>query len=69
MGLTMAEKVLARASGRDEVRPEQFVTASVDKHSSAWRRRTSSPSSTGAPSTSSSTRCQAPTNRSGRFSL
>lgn len=31
MGLTMAEKVLARASGRDEVRPGQFVTASVDK--------------------------------------
>ncbi|MCC6224726.1 MAG: 3-isopropylmalate dehydratase large subunit [Thermoleophilia bacterium] len=30
MGLTLAEKVLARASGRDEVRPGEFVAASID---------------------------------------
>ena len=30
MGMTMAEKVLARASGRDGVQPGEFVTAKVD---------------------------------------
>jgi 3-isopropylmalate/(R)-2-methylmalate dehydratase large subunit len=31
MGMTMAEKVLARASGRKEVRPGKYVTARVDQ--------------------------------------
>jgi 3-isopropylmalate/(R)-2-methylmalate dehydratase large subunit len=31
MGMTMAEKVLARASGRKEVRPGEYVTARVDQ--------------------------------------
>jgi len=30
MGMTMAEKILARASGRDQVRPGDFVTAKID---------------------------------------
>jgi 3-isopropylmalate/(R)-2-methylmalate dehydratase large subunit len=30
MGMTMAEKILARASGRDEVRPGEYVWADVD---------------------------------------
>ncbi|MHA1607016.1 MAG: 3-isopropylmalate dehydratase large subunit [Candidatus Freyarchaeota archaeon] len=30
MGMTMAEKVLARASGREEVTPGEYVTASID---------------------------------------
>ena len=30
MGMTMAEKVLARASGRDGVQPGEFVTAKID---------------------------------------
>lgn len=30
MGMTLAEKILARASGRDEVRPGEFITAKVD---------------------------------------
>jgi len=30
MGMTMAEKILARASGRDEVDPGEFVTAHID---------------------------------------
>jgi len=30
MGMTMAEKVLARASGRDRVHPGEFVTAKID---------------------------------------
>lgn len=30
MGMTMAEKVLARASGRDGVRPGEFVTGKID---------------------------------------
>ncbi|MFB3886502.1 MAG: 3-isopropylmalate dehydratase large subunit [Thermodesulfobacteriota bacterium] len=30
MGMTMAEKILARASGRDVVRPGEFVTGRVD---------------------------------------
>jgi len=30
MGMTMAEKVLARASGREEVSPGEYVTASID---------------------------------------
>jgi len=30
MGMTMAEKILARASGRDLVHPGEFVTANVD---------------------------------------
>ena len=31
MGMTMAEKVLARASGRREVKPGEYVTAKVDQ--------------------------------------
>ncbi len=31
MGMTMAEKVLARVSGRSEVRPGEYVTAKVDQ--------------------------------------
>ena len=31
MGMTMAEKVLARASGRKEVKPGEYVTAKVDQ--------------------------------------
>jgi len=31
MGMTMAEKVLARAAGRKEVKPGEFVTAKVDQ--------------------------------------
>ena len=31
MGLTMAEKVLARASGRKEVKPGEYVTAKIDQ--------------------------------------
>lgn len=31
MGMTIAEKILARASGLQEVKPGQFVTAKVDK--------------------------------------
>ncbi len=30
MGMTMAEKILARASGKESVRPGEFVTAEVD---------------------------------------
>lgn len=30
MGMTLAEKILARASGKDEVKPGEFVTAKVD---------------------------------------
>jgi 3-isopropylmalate/(R)-2-methylmalate dehydratase large subunit len=30
MGMTVAEKILARASGRDDVRPDEYVTAKVD---------------------------------------
>ena len=30
MGMTLAEKILARASGRDEVKPGEFVTARID---------------------------------------
>jgi 3-isopropylmalate/(R)-2-methylmalate dehydratase large subunit len=30
MGMTMAEKVLARASGRETVQPQEFVTANID---------------------------------------
>jgi len=30
MGLTMAEKILARASGRERVQPGEFVTAKID---------------------------------------
>jgi 3-isopropylmalate/(R)-2-methylmalate dehydratase large subunit len=30
MGMTMAEKVLARASGRDMVKPGEFVMAEID---------------------------------------
>jgi 3-isopropylmalate/(R)-2-methylmalate dehydratase large subunit len=30
MGMTMAEKILARASGRDNVSPGEFVTAAID---------------------------------------
>lgn len=30
MGMTMAEKILARASGRDRVKPGEYVTAEVD---------------------------------------
>ena len=29
-GMTMAEKILARASGRDRVRPGEYVTARID---------------------------------------
>lgn len=31
MSMTMAEKILARASGRESVRPGEFVTAEIDK--------------------------------------
>lgn len=31
MGMTMAEKVLARASGRKEVKPGEYVTAKIDQ--------------------------------------
>ncbi len=31
MGMTMAEKILARASGRKEVKPGEYVTAKVDQ--------------------------------------
>ena len=31
MGMTMAEKALARAAGRETVRPDEYVTAHVDK--------------------------------------
>jgi 3-isopropylmalate/(R)-2-methylmalate dehydratase large subunit len=31
MGMTIAEKILARASGRDVVKPDEYVTARVDK--------------------------------------
>lgn len=31
MSMTMAEKILARASGRADVRPGEFVTATIDK--------------------------------------
>jgi homoaconitase/3-isopropylmalate dehydratase large subunit len=30
MGMTMAEKILARASKRDQVSPNEFVTANLD---------------------------------------
>ena len=30
MGMTIAEKILARKSGLKEVRPGQFVTAKID---------------------------------------
>lgn len=30
MGMTLAEKILARASGRDSVRPDEIVVASID---------------------------------------
>ncbi len=30
MGMTMAEKILARASKRDQVSPNEFVTAELD---------------------------------------
>ena len=30
MGMTMAEKILSRASGRDKVVPGEYVTATVD---------------------------------------
>lgn len=30
MGMTLAEKILARASGRDEVKPGEFITAKID---------------------------------------
>ena len=30
MGMTLAEKILARASGRDIVRPDEIVVARVD---------------------------------------
>jgi len=30
MGLTIAEKILARASGKKSVNPGQYVTATVD---------------------------------------
>ncbi len=31
MGMTMAEKVLARVSGKRKVRPGEYVTANVDQ--------------------------------------
>jgi aconitase B len=31
MGITMAQKILARASGRDFVEPGQYVVAQVDR--------------------------------------
>ena len=30
MGMTLAEKILAKASGRDQVRPGEFITAKID---------------------------------------
>ena len=40
MGATMAEKILARASGRTEVKAGEYVTAKVDKLTRwrGWRR-------------------------------
>ena len=31
MGMTMIQKILARASGRDEVAPGEYVVAKIDK--------------------------------------
>jgi len=31
MGMTMAEKILARASNRERVQPGEFVTAKIDR--------------------------------------
>ena len=30
MGMTIAEKILAQASGRDIVKPNEYVTAKID---------------------------------------